>query len=121
MNFVKCFDVFNMIFDDANERFAPLWKPSEKNMLILQQYCSVIDQLSKEFIGIYFDISVDEITMEIHIELGCRDISSKRGTQMLLELASQGISFKIYPEKSDLLGLHFMFPSIWERTTKGGC
>lgn len=39
MNSIKCFDVAEMVIEEATNRFAPIFKEDTERKDILQQYC----------------------------------------------------------------------------------
>lgn len=51
MPFVNCFDVVQMVTDEASAQFAPLFCENKEAKAILHQYCDAIDVLAREFDG----------------------------------------------------------------------
>lgn len=49
MPFVNCFDVMQMVTDEASAQFAPLFCENKEAKAILHQYCDAIDVLAREF------------------------------------------------------------------------
>lgn len=112
---IKCFDVMSMVIDEANDRFAPLWKVNNEKYDILKQYCEYIDKLANDFDGLSFDVEVDEIQMIIKITLECLDIVIEEPTHYFYELAKRTNEFRFSVSEDGNLNISFVFPSIWER------
>lgn len=114
MSFVKCFDVVEMVIEEANKQFAPLWKLDKEKYRILEQYCQVIDDLSEEFDGVSYDVEVDDISMTIAITLECQDISIQQQSHKYYSLAQRAITFGFSTSKDGNLNVKFVFPSVWK-------
>lgn len=110
MKKTKCFEVVDSVLEIANKNFAPLWRPDLRDRDILRQYCDAIDEVVDEFDGTCFEVNVDEISMYIHVELTCREITLRKGN--LLAVIERSIETKIV-KRGDEFGIHFVFPSIW--------
>ena len=116
MGKIRCFDVLSMVIEEANGRFNPIWEIDNDKLKVLQQYCDVIDVVSDEFEGVSFDVEVDEITMEIKIELECKEIIIESKEHPLYELIKKTSKFGFYAVDEDTICIRFIFPSIWNRT-----
>lgn len=117
MSFVKCFDVVSMVVEEGCNQFKPLWKVNQEKYKILEQYCSVIDELSTEFKGVCFEVDVDDVAMTISITLTCEEMSITSNNHPPIELLTRAasVSFSASEEEEDCLDVKFVFPSIWER------
>lgn len=113
-NRVKCFDVVSMVTEEATRQFAPLWKENEECLDILKQYCKAIDSLAKEFDGISYDVSVDDIEMTISIKLECQDFEVGSKSHVFCQLAERAVSLGFTAADNGNLFVEFVFPSIWE-------
>ena len=111
---IKCFDVTDMVIQEAAERFKPIWIINEKYYTTLKSYCSIIDSLAEEFDGESYEVEVDEIKATISIKLECSDITLMSATHTFYSLARQtkAINFTNNPETGNLV-VEFVFPSIW--------
>lgn len=116
MSFVKCFDVTEMVLDEASKQFAPLFRENEERKMILKSYCEVIDSLAKEFNAESFDVEVDDIKMTVSIKMECPDITITSDKHPLYELAGHAIAVHFSHSENDLMVVEFVFPSIWEKT-----
>lgn len=67
MPFVNCFDIVQMVTDEASAQFAPLFCENKEAKAILHQYCDAIDVLAREF---------DEELYERSARGRCRAISA---------------------------------------------
>lgn len=115
MAFVKCIDVVSMVIEEATARFAPLWKLDVESSRILEQYCSVIDSLAEEFGGESFEVSVDEISMDIKITMECEDITIESVSHKFCKLALHTKAVGFSASEDGNLNLEFVFPSVWTR------
>lgn len=115
MSFIKCFDVINMVVEEANNRFSPLWKINNDKLSVLKQYSEAIDKLSKEFSGVSFDVEVDEISMEITIALECDEIIIEDEKHLFYELAKRTVRYSFSVSEDKNLLVKFVFPSVWEK------
>ena len=116
MSFVKCYDVAEMVLDEASKQFAPLFRENAERKQILKSYCEVIDSLAEEFNAESFDVEVDDIKMTISIKMECPDITITSENHPLYELAGHAVSVHFSNNESDLMVVEFVFPSIWEKS-----
>ena len=116
MRLINCFDVVDVVVQEATERFAPVWEVNTRRYNVLKQYCSIIDSLSDRFGGESYEVEIDETKMTISIKLECLDMTIKSVTQIFYGLADQAepANFTSNPENGNLI-VEFVFPSIWKR------
>ena len=114
MSFVKCFDVVEMVVDEANKLFTPLWKIDDEKYRILKQYCDVIDMISEEFDGQGYDVSVDEIKMTVKIIVECQSLMLESASHKFYALAKRALSCCFSVSDNGNVNVEFVFPSIWE-------
>lgn len=112
---VKCFDIVNMIIEEADEQFGSLWKINEENYKILEQYCSAMDILAKEHDGEAFEVEVDDIAMTVAIGMECPDFTVRDKDILYYELVKRAVSFGFSTTEEGNLLVKFTFPSIWEK------
>lgn len=112
---VKCFDIVNMVVEEANEQFGKLWKVNEENYKILKQYCEAMDVLAKEHDGEAFDVEIDDIAMTITIGMECMDFVVQNKKSLYYELVKRAVSFGFSAAEDGNLLVRFTFPSIWEK------
>lgn len=115
MSFAKCFDVVEMVTDEATKRFSPLFCENEDAKDILKQYCTAIDSLVKEFDGESIEVDVDEINMTIKITVEFPDIVVESFNHLFYALAERAISVRFFVGEDGLLAVSYLFPSIWSR------
>ena len=115
MSFVKCFDAANMVIEDANERFNPLWKINAERLDIFKGYCEAVDSLSKEFDGESFEVEVDEITMEVTVVLECDEVIIEKDNHILYELAKRAVRYGFSVSEDGNLLVKFVFPGLWDK------
>lgn len=113
------YEIARMILDEADERFAPLFRPVPVRVDIFRQYCSVLDRMIETLNGESFEIQVDEETMEVHITLCIEklpELSLRREESRLYrELIRRASAFRITKDGEERLLLQFTFPSLWDR------
>ena len=114
MGKVKCFDVVESVVEVANERFAPIFTLDEHKYDVLKNYCEAIDDLSDEFDGEYFEVDVDEDTMEVKISLECPDMTIESRDHVFWELAKRSVRMS-FSTSGESLRVSFVFPSIWKK------
>ena len=112
----NCFDVVEMVMEEANIRFAPLFRENREAKDILRQYCDVLDELAQEFGGESFEVEVDEINMTIGIKFECPDIVIPSPTHRFYTLAKRALEIRFSHGEGDMAAVEFVFPSIWEKT-----
>ena len=116
MSFVKCFDVANMVIEDASERFKPLWRINTERLGILEEYCNAIDALSREYGGESFEVEVDEITMEVTVALECDEIVIENYHHVLYELVKRTVRYGFAVSEDGNLLVKFVFPGLWDKS-----
>lgn len=115
MPLVNCFDVAEMVIEEATSRFAPLFRENREAKNILRQYCDVLDALAQEFNGESFEVEVDEIKMTIGIKLECPDIVIQSEEHRFYMLAKRALTVRFSHGENDTVAVEFVFPSIWEK------
>lgn len=115
MSNVKCYDVVEMVLDEASKQFAPLLRENEERKQILKSYCEVIDSLAEEFNAESFDVEVDDVKMTISIKMECPDITITSERHSFYELVGHAIAVHFLNGEDDLMAVEFVFPSIWEK------
>ena len=60
---LKCFDIAEMVIDEATNQFFPIWIVNDDKKEIFKQYCDVLDSISEEFDGEAFEVDVDDVKM----------------------------------------------------------
>ena len=114
MSFINCFDVVSSVVEEANERFAPLWRLDQEKYKILEQYCSAIDSLIEEFDGESIEASVGEdTTMYVTIALECPELTVKSKEHKLYDLIERSIAFSFSQSEEENLVIKFLLPSLW--------
>lgn len=114
---LKCFDIAEMVIDEATRQFFPIWIVNEEKKEVFRQYCDVLDSISKEFDGEAFEIDVDDIKMTISIKLYCNEFTIENKSHPFYELAKRALSMSFGYEKEDRnMSVEFIFPSIWDKS-----
>lgn len=114
-NKVKCFDVVDMVVEEANKRFAPIFVPDQSTYDVLGAHCNTIDDIVEEFEGVSIEVEVNEETMQILVIIECEELILSSPSHKFYDVLSvtQGYSFSASDDKNLLIKL--IFPSIWNR------
>lgn len=114
MSFVNCFDVASMVIEEANVRFAPLFRENREKLKIFEGYCEAIDTLSHEFNGESLTVEVDEELMTISVTMISPDILIDHREHIFYELLRRSLTVR-FSVDGENLATTFVFPSIWDR------
>lgn len=113
---IKCFDVVNMVVEEASDRFKPLWKVDEEKLDILHEYCDAIDGILKEFDGDSVDVDIDEIKMTISITIECEDLTIESKEHQFHQLVERAVKFGFAKSaEREVMCVNFVFPSVWDK------
>jgi hypothetical protein len=115
MGKIKCFDIAEMVIDEATKQFKHLAILDNDRVDILKDYCDAIDNLSDEFDGTEINVSVDSINGFVIITLTCEEIIIERISHMFYELVERTVSLKFYETNNGKLNVEFTFPSLWKK------
>lgn len=114
---IRCFDITEMVLDEATEQFSPIWVVDEEKKKVLKQYCEALDILSEEFNGQAFEVDVDEVKMTISIKMFCEEITVYEEPHLFYDLGGRALSMSFsYSEEDDTMAVEFVFPSIWKKS-----
>ena len=116
MSFANCFDVVQMVTDEASAQFAPLFCENKEAKAILHQYCDAIDVLAREFDGVSFEASVHDENMEVSVTFECPDIVIRTQKHRFYDLVERSNAVRFSHGEGDTVAVEFVFPSIWNRT-----
>jgi hypothetical protein len=116
MSAIKCYDVASMVIEDANERFAPIWKPNTEFLQGFEMCCDAIDIIAQEFGGITFDVEVNEDNMEITVALECDEIMVENDNHILYKLIKRTIRYGFSASEDGNLLVSLVFPGIWSKS-----
>jgi len=110
---IKCFDVVNMVVEEASDRFKPLWKVDKEKLDILHEYCDAIDGILKEFAGDSVDVDIDEIKMTISITIECEDLTIESKEHQFHQLVERAVKFCFSKSSErEAMCVNFVFPSV---------
>ena len=112
---IKCYDIAEMVLDEAAERFAPQFTEDEEKKRIFRQYCDTLDQLAAEYGGQSFEIEVNETSMAISVTMECGEITIYEKTGRFYQLAERANSVTIRHGEGDSVAIKFVFPPIWSK------
>lgn len=116
MSFANCFDVVQMVTDEASAQFAPLFCGNKEAKAILHQYCDAIDVLAREFDGVTFEASVHDESTEVSVKFERPDIVIRTQTHRFDDLVERSNAVRFSHGEGDTAAVEFVFPGIWNRT-----
>lgn len=116
MSKILSYKIVEMVLDDANELFAPVWVPSAEKIEILKNYCTAIDELFRDNGGEGFAVEVDEYNQTIKMSMIVSDIEVSRRNDRFNQLVQRAISANIQCTDKEHIKISFVFPSVWERS-----
>lgn len=116
MNRIKCFDIVDMVLQDATLQFSPVWMENTEKKNVLKEYCNALDKICEEFNGEAFEVEVDENDMTISIKMFCYEMTIESKRHLFYELVrrSKLLDFE-YDQEDDNMSIRFVFPSIWSK------
>ena len=110
------FAVFEMVLEDANERFAPLFQPVQERVDILKQYCGAIDKLIERGDGEIFECEVGETDMTVRLDFVVTDVTvNDPRHDEFQQLLARALSASVKSEDGENIRVHLVFPSLWEK------
>lgn len=109
------FGVVEMVLEDANKKFAPLFQPVQERVDFLKQYCDAFDVIIDEQEADQFNVEVDEKDMTVHISLVMMTVECSRTQPQLGQLIQRAMSFSVQAEDKENIRLSFVYPSLWEK------
>ena len=112
---IKTFDIVSEVVDEANKRFGPLWKLSERNLNILNQYCVALDTLYEHIDPSMIEAYIDEDDMTIQIKVRCPEIVIMTKHNLFYVITSRTVRMEFSHIDNENILLTFVFPSLWER------
>lgn len=116
MSFANCFDVVQMVTDEASTQFAPLFCGNKEAKAILHQYCDAIDVLAREFDGVTFEASVHDESMEVSVTFERPDIVIRMQKHHFYDRVEHSNAVRFSHGEGDTAAVEFVFPSIRNRT-----
>lgn len=113
---VKCFDVVNMVVEEASEQFKPIWRVDNDKLDILHEYCDAINGILKEFDGDSIDVDIDDIKMTISITIECEDLTIESKEHQFHQLVERAVKFGFSKStEREAMCVNFVFPSVWDK------
>ena len=115
MGFVKCYDVAEMVTEEATKQFGSLLKVDEEKRQELKECCRMIDTIAERFDGVSYEVEVDDETTDITVSLVCGEFEIDTTSDGFYELLSKAkkVGFRSYEKEH--LQIDFMFGGIWVR------
>lgn len=115
MGFVKCYDVAEMVTEEATEQFGSLLKVDEEKQKELKECCEMVDSIAEKFGGISYEVKVDDETTEIIVSLVCEEFEVDTTSDDFYGLMRKAkkVGFKSYEKEH--LQIDFIFNGIWVR------
>lgn len=112
---IKCFDVADVVVQEADSQFGSLWEINKEKYEIFKQYCEAIDLLAVVHEGKGFEVSVDETLMIITVVMICEDFVLKDKDSIYYELVDRAIMYGFSADEDGYLLMKLTFPSVWDK------
>lgn len=112
---VKCFDVVNMVVQDASDEFGEKWSINHEALKTIERRCDKIESIMKDFNGDMFEASVDEYTHDITLSFAISHFIPKTQTDyrmMILLLSSD--EMKVSGWGRELIRFDIIVPGVWD-------
>lgn len=113
-NQMHCFDTVKEMIDEVSKRFV-LYKVDDEKLHMLQSYCVAVDKLIDVIDGDALQVSVNENSMEILIQVECDSMEVEHQTHIYYALAKRSMPFTFEATKEGKLLIGFTFPSVWSK------
>lgn len=115
MESVRCYDVVKMVLDEATEQFGSLMRENEEERTMIENCCSIIDELSVKFGGVSYEAGVEDKTLEIIISLVCEEFETDAVSSGFCELFNHTKKIKFSSENDEMIKIEFIFEGIWQK------
>lgn len=115
-NSVSCFDIVRMTVETASTEFAPDFTLNHEAFAILEQYCSIVDDMVAHIEAESIEAVIDPIMMTVVITLTSADCTLYRDNLRFFQLIKRSKSMCFAAdEHGENLKVSFEFPSVWNR------
>ena len=112
MRGLTCFDVVEMVMEDATVQFAPLTVDVDR-LAELKDLCEKMDQLTTELQAESFEVEIDEVTTEIAMSVICEEFEISKTSVLISAILNQVQEFQVRAKKLEQLCLEFRVKGIW--------
>ena len=112
---VRCFDVVNMVADEATSQFGSLLKVDEGKKKKLEGYCVLIDKAVESFDGESLEVDINDETTDITITLVCAEFETSSVTKWFYDLSNQAKAICIKAHDNEHIEISFTFNGIWSK------
>lgn len=113
---VKCFDVVEMVADEATAQFGSLLKVDTEKKQKLEAYCKLIDKMVEAFDGESLEVDINDETTDITITLVCAEFETNSETKWFYELSGNAKNICIKSHDSEHVEISFTFCGIWSKS-----
>ena len=115
MSFIKCYDVTELIIDEATKQFLPMLKENEDKKKTLKKQCNAIDWIAEQFGGVSYEININDVTMRIMISLVCEESELDKSCSDFLKMIDNTLQIAFKEVDEDYIQIDFVFDGIWEK------
>ena len=112
MRGLTCFDVVEMVMEDATVQFTPLTEDVDR-LAELKDLCERMDQLTAELQAESFGVEIDEVTTEIAMSISCEEFEMEKTSAILSSILKQVQEFQVRAKNPEQLCLEFRVKGIW--------
>ena len=115
MSFIKCYDVTELIIDEATKQFLPMLKENEDKKKTLKKQCNAIDWIAEQLGGVSYEININDVTMRIMISLVCEEFELDKSCSDFLKMIDNTLQIAFKEVDEDYIQIDFVFDGIWEK------
>lgn len=115
MGFIKCFDVVEMVTDEATKQFGRLFTESNEGKQWLKEYCKKVDTIAEQFNGVSYEVDVDDETMDITISLVCGEFETDKTSTAFHEVMQGAKKVAFKSGDSGEIQIDFILSGIWNK------
>lgn len=117
MGFVKCYDVAEMVIDEATEQFGFMLKQDRERLRELKECCDIIDTIAERFGGVSYEVEVDDETTDITVSLVCGEFEVDMMTDDFNGLTCKAKKLSFKPCGEEQIQIDFVFCGIWVKVS----
>lgn len=118
MEYTGCYDCVVDVADEATQIYSRHYKRNDEKYQQLQNICECVDELFREVDGVFVDVSVNDVTKQLTIDIGCDDVIFENGrSHMFFNVIQMFDSFEFSKTKDGYLRISLNL-AMWERTSE---
>jgi len=114
MKKITCWEVASIVIDEVTSGIKGKYVECDAAKRKVEQLCSCVDEVCRDFDAKSFAVDVDTSTMEIIVDMECEDFEAKHGDSLfVLTGSARRFSIRVSDEDSECVKVRFVFEGIW--------